>query len=135
LLRLSYALARSAKYFTTALGVQYLFELLHYIYISLNSKILKIYDIENELIATHERPKGKGVFSTNTAHYDKYKVLCPGFEQHDALYEDKMSNIGNHSDAFYLEVKEKHKQNWYRVIDLLHNPNFPIPNYKFHISN
>jgi uncharacterized protein (UPF0335 family) len=29
LLRLSYALARSAKYFTTALGVQYLFELLH----------------------------------------------------------------------------------------------------------
>ena len=86
------------------------------IYISLNSKILKIYDIENELIATHERSKGKGVFSTNTAHYDKYKVLCPGFEQHDALYEDKMRDIGNHSYAFYLEVKEKHKQDWYRVI-------------------
>jgi hypothetical protein len=86
------------------------------VYISLNYKLLKIYNIENEMIATHERSKSKGVFSTNAAHYDKYKVLCPGFEQHDELYEDKMRKIGDNSYAFYLEIKDKHKRDWYRAV-------------------
>jgi hypothetical protein len=76
------------------------------VYISLNYKLLKIYNIENEMIATHERSKSRGVFSSNAAHYDKYKVLCPGFEQHDELYEDKMRKIGDNSYAFYLEIEK-----------------------------
>ena len=86
------------------------------IYISLNYKLLKIYNIENELIATHERSKSKGVFTTNTTHYDKYKVLCPGFKQHDELYEDKMRKIGDNCYAFYKEARTQHKRDWYRAV-------------------
>ena len=84
--------------------------------VPLKKRFNKINNIENEMIATHEKSKSRGVFNTNAAHYDKYKVLCPGFGQHDELYEDKMRKIGDNSYAFYLEIKDKHKRDWYRAV-------------------
>lgn len=86
------------------------------VYASLSYQLVKIYNERNELVATHCRIKEKGRFSTNSSHYDQYKVLVPGFAKHDGLYEEKMKKIRDNCYAIYLEIKEEYKRDWHRAV-------------------
>jgi len=83
--------------------------------ISLEVHLVKIYK-EDELIATHPRSKGKGAFTTNDNHYDKYKKLCPGNPDHDKSCEEKMMKIGSNCASMLLYIRQEHKLDWYRAV-------------------
>lgn len=81
----------------------------------LSSNLVKIY-VEDELIATHARSNGNGVFTTNTAHYAKNKLYCPGFEEHDNKYQEEIIAMGNNCKAIMTSLKEQRKNDWHRGV-------------------
>ena len=83
--------------------------------ISLDTHIVKIY-IQEELIATHARSKGQGIFATNVSHYDQYKRCCPGFIEHDEKYQDQFKAMGSNCAAMLLLFQEEHKKDWHRAV-------------------
>lgn len=84
--------------------------------ISLEYRLVKIYNDQNELVATHARSSGKGIFTTNANHYDQYKRLCPGFEEHDNHYQNEMKKIGENGILLLSEIKKSHEKQWHRPI-------------------
>ena len=86
------------------------------IYVLVKYKLVQVYNEKNEQLTTHERIEGKGKFSTNTSHYNKYKVLVPGFIEHNKHYEEKIKKMGDNCYAIYLELKKNCKNNWHRPI-------------------
>ena len=83
--------------------------------VSLGRGIVKIYS-QDFLIATHVRAKGVGIFTTNITHYNKYKRLYPGTEEHDAKYEDSMIKIGDNCKLMLSLIKKEHKSHWHRAV-------------------
>ncbi len=82
--------------------------------ISISSEIVKIYDGE-ELIATHARAKGHGIFTTNNSHYAENKRHCPGFIEYDRKYEEKLANMGSNCAVILAQIQRAHKKDWHRT--------------------
>lgn len=83
--------------------------------VSLNSQIVKVY-VEEEVIAIHVRAKGQGIFTTNSSHYAKNKIYCPGFAEYDEKYQEKMSAMGNNCAAMLTYIRQEHKRDWHRAV-------------------
>lgn len=83
--------------------------------ITASAGIVKIYSEEN-LIATHARAKGVGIFTTNVNHYDKYKRLHPGSIEHDEKCTTSMIKIGGNCELMLSFMKQEHKNDWYRAV-------------------
>ena len=73
--------------------------------VSLGVKVVKIYSQE-ELIATHARSKGSGVFTTNINHYNKYKRLYPGNKEHDEKCKKSMAEMGSSCEMMLSLIKQ-----------------------------
>ncbi len=84
--------------------------------ISLSNKLVKVYNLNNDLVTSHPRAEGSGVFTTIASHYDKYKSLCPGFKAHDDHYQEAMQEIGAHGRSMLLELKKKYEKTWHQPI-------------------
>ena len=82
--------------------------------VSLGVKVVKIYSQE-ELIATHARSKGSGVFTTNINHYNKYKRLYPGNKEHDEKCKKSMAEMGSSCEMMLSLIKENNKD-WHRSV-------------------
>lgn len=80
--------------------------------VSLSANIVRVFFNDTKIV-THERAKGRGVFTTNESHYDKYKKLCPGFAEHDKECQDKVESMGVHCFKILQTVKQKHRD-WHR---------------------
>ena len=85
------------------------------VYVLVRSKLVQIYDVNNELLTTHERLEDKGKFSSKNEHYNKYKILVPGFSQCEEHCELTMLKIGKNCHELYCAIKEKDKYSCYRV--------------------
>lgn len=83
--------------------------------IALSTELVRIYS-NDILIATHTRAKGAGIFTTNISHYDKYKRLHPGSEEHDKKYKTSMIKIGSNCELMLAFIQQEHKRDWYRVV-------------------
>lgn len=85
------------------------------VYTEVTDKLLTIY-CDNEKIAVHTKCKGSGHFSTNLAHYPKYKNYHSDSEEYINKYQEKMAQIGTScEEIFHLLVKE-HPKMWYRHV-------------------
>ena len=82
--------------------------------VSLGVKVVKIYSQE-ELIATHARSKGSGVFTTNIYHYNKYKRLYPGNKEHDEKCKKSMAEMGSSCEMMLSLIKQNNKD-WHRSV-------------------
>jgi transposase len=82
--------------------------------ISLGSEVVKIY-IDEELVATHARAKGKGIFTTNISHYAKNKRSCPGFTEHDEKYASELKRMGDNCAQMLAYLQQEHKKDWHRT--------------------
>jgi len=82
--------------------------------VSLSFQLVKIFANE-ELVATHTRAKGQGIFTTNNSHYDKYKKCCPGFVEYDQKCQEQMQQMGIHCSAMLEYIKQEHKRDWHRA--------------------
>ena len=82
--------------------------------VSLGVKVVKIYSQE-ELIATHARSKGSGVFTTNINHYNKYKRLYPGNKEHDEKCKKSMAEMGSSCEMMLSLIKQNNKD-WHRSV-------------------
>jgi transposase len=84
--------------------------------VALSSEIVKIYSKDDALVATHARAKNVGIFTTNISHYDKYKRLYPGSEEHDEKYKTSMVKMGSNCELMLTFIKQEHKSDWYRAV-------------------
>jgi len=82
--------------------------------VAATSNLVKVY-ANNNLIATHTRASGKGVFTTNTAHYAKVKKHCPGFAEYDNTCQDNLNKMGKHCEGMLELLQEEHKYSWQRM--------------------
>ena len=82
--------------------------------VSLGSKLIKIYSQE-ELIATHPRSKGSGIFTTNVNHYNKYKRLYPGSKEHDEKCKKSMVEMGSSCEMMLSLIKQNNRD-WHRSV-------------------
>ena len=80
--------------------------------VSLSANLVKIF-FKSTQIAIHERATGHGIFTTNTSHYDKYKKLCPGFDEYNKECQEKIKSMGTNC-FLLLENVQKECQDWYR---------------------
>lgn len=83
--------------------------------LALSAELVKIYS-NDTLIATHARTKGVGIFTTNISHYDKYKRLHPGSEEHDEKCKISMIKMGSNCALMFSFIKQEHKGDWYRAV-------------------
>jgi hypothetical protein len=83
--------------------------------VSQSPQIVKIY-VEDELVATHARARGQGVFTTNSSHYAKNKRYYPGGLEHDQEYQKKMASMGNNCAAMVKYIQQEHKREWHRAV-------------------
>ncbi|RLF34667.1 MAG: IS21 family transposase [Thermoplasmata archaeon] len=81
--------------------------------IEVSKKLVKIY-YKGKEIALHGRQKGGGKFSTNEAHYPKYKRLSE--TEYQQRYQVKMADIGEYAEQLFLLVIEKQPKYWSRTI-------------------
>lgn len=81
--------------------------------IEVHEKIIKIFH-QGKQIAMHYTLKGEGLFSTEDAHYPKYKI------QTDTEYQDacqqKMAQIGNYAEQFFFSIRADQKAYWYNSV-------------------
>jgi len=77
-----------------------------------SQKLLRI-SYENQEIAIHTLLKGRGEFSTTTAHYPKYKRISE--TEFQEKYQSKMAAIGPFAEQVFF-VLVKNKQSWSRPI-------------------
>ena len=71
---------------------------------------------DDALITTHARAKNVGIFTTNISHYDKYKRLYPGSDEHDEKYKISMVKMGSNCELMLAFIKQEHKSDWYRAV-------------------
>ncbi len=81
--------------------------------IELDSRLLRIFH-NNKEIAKHAKLQGKGVFSTENAHYPKYKVYSD--TEYQEKYQIKMAEIGEFAEHFFLFLIRQNPNCWGRVI-------------------
>ena len=82
--------------------------------VQLDSKLIKVY-ADEELIATHVRAKGQGVFTTNNSHYAIGKRQCPGFPEYDQKCEEQMIKIGGNCSMVLRRIQEEQSKQWHRT--------------------
>lgn len=80
--------------------------------IEIDDNLVKVF-YQNKQIAMHQRLSGKGLFSTDEAHYPSYKL--PFSSCSKRLLEDKMHNIGINAQKLFLVLLEKQPNHWYRT--------------------
>ncbi len=80
--------------------------------IELTDKILKVFYNHKE-IAMHVKQEGRGNFSTNDAHYPKYKRMSQ--TEYQDKYQAKMADIGPYAEQLFFVLMEKHPANWGRI--------------------
>lgn len=78
-------------------------------------KEVKIF-YEGSQIALHPHVAGKGIFSTQTAHYPKYKYYTPESPEYLSLYKDKMTSLGKETEILFSLIVKEHPRDWYRVV-------------------
>lgn len=78
-------------------------------------KEVKIF-YEGSQIALHPHMAGKGIFSTQTAHYPKYKYYTPESPEYLSLYKDKMTSLGKETEILFSLIVKEHPRDWYRVV-------------------
>ena len=81
--------------------------------IEIGDKILRIYYHGKE-IAMHARLAGRGEFSTNEAHYPKYKMMSQ--TEYQEKYQAKMSEIGPYAEQLFFAAIERHPRDWNKII-------------------
>nr|WP_207751262.1 IS21 family transposase [Anaeromonas frigoriresistens] len=81
--------------------------------LKISDKLIKIYS-HYELIATHIKIEGKGLFSTNNIHYPEYKVKTKTQLQYE--YRQKMLEIGPSALEFFDKVLDKNQNHWGKPI-------------------
>ena len=81
--------------------------------IDLTDDLLRIY-CDGKEIALHTRLKGKGNFSTITAHYPAHKAYSDTEYQH--IYRSKMSDIGPYAEKLFLLIVQKESSYWGRTV-------------------
>lgn len=70
---------------------------------------------EGKELATHIRSKEKGVFITNTSHYNQYKIFDHKSEEYRSNYKERMQDIGNNAKELFVEILIKKPNSWYRT--------------------
>ena len=80
-----------------------------------DAKEVKIF-YEGSQIALHPHVAGKGIFSTQTAHYPKYKYYTPESPEYLSLYKDKMTSLGKETEILFSLIVKEHPRDWYRVV-------------------
>jgi len=81
--------------------------------IEVGKDLLRIYH-QGRQIAVHTLLKGKGGFSTNKAHYPKYKMYSDTeYQEH---YQVKMARIGEYAQQLFFLVVAHHPRDWRRTI-------------------
>lgn len=83
--------------------------------VALSSSLIRIYDGDN-IIATHARSNGSGVFTTITSHYAKSKRMCPGFKEYDTNLASKMDVIGSHGKEMVSYLQKHCSSHWHRTV-------------------
>lgn len=78
-------------------------------------KEVKIF-YEGNQIALHPCAEGKGIFSTQTAHYPKYKYYTPESSEYLSLYKEKMTSLGKETEILFSLIVKEHPRDWYRVV-------------------
>ena len=74
-----------------------------------NDKLIRI-SLNGKVIATHRQLEGKGSFSTNEAHYPKYKIFSETEAQEE--YQAKMKNIGSFAEQIFFLTVETNPKGW-----------------------
>lgn len=83
--------------------------------IARTNSLVKIY-FNNDLITTHLRATGKGIFVTNASHYANNKLYCPGFSKYDEKYQNDLKRMGKNCELMLAYLQKEHKRNWYRPV-------------------
>ena len=81
--------------------------------IKLNVDLLKIYYC-GKTIAIHKTLDGKGNFSTNKAHYPKYKVISE--TEYQEKYQAKMAELGKYAEQLFFLLLDKTSNAWKRPV-------------------
>jgi len=81
--------------------------------IELSDKMLRIF-YQGKEIAIHAKPEGRGNFSTNEAHYPKYKMMSQ--TECQEKYQAKMNKIGPYAEQLFFAVIEKHPRDWGKIV-------------------
>jgi transposase len=80
-----------------------------------NAKEVKIF-CEEKQIALHPHQEGKGGFSTQTAHYRRYKYYTADSPEYLAAYKEKMHSLGKETETLFSLIVKAHPQDWYRIV-------------------
>jgi transposase len=83
--------------------------------IAVDAALIRIF-CNNEPIALHTRLLGKGKFSTISAHYPKYKNFTSDSPEYLNLYEEKMSQVGEHTKMLFCLIVKEQPSFWYRTV-------------------
>lgn len=83
--------------------------------LAVDGNLIKIF-YNNESIALHTKSEGKGKFSTISAHYPKYKNYTSDSNEYLTLYEDKMSQVGEHTKTLFSLIVKERPNLWYRTV-------------------
>lgn len=81
--------------------------------IELSDKTLRIFYRAKE-IAMHGKAEGRGNFSTNEAHYPKYKMMSQ--TEYQEKYQTKMSEIGPYAEQLFFAIIEKSPRDWNKIV-------------------
>lgn len=82
--------------------------------VAVSAKCIKVY-ANNQLLATHVREHGKGVFITNISHYPQSSKYSPGFKEYDDKCAENLKSIGINCELMLAFLQEKQKQSWQRM--------------------
>jgi len=81
--------------------------------VEVGNKVVRIYH-QGRQIALHALREGKGEFSTNKAHYPKYKRYSDTeYQEH---YQVKMARVGEYTEQLFFLVVKNHPRDWARTI-------------------
>ena len=83
--------------------------------VAVEDTLIRIF-CNNESIALHTRVLDKGKFSTISAHYPKYKNFTSDSTEYLNLYEEKMSQVGEHTKMLFALIVKEHPSLWYRAV-------------------
>jgi hypothetical protein len=81
--------------------------------IEMGKDLLRVYH-QGKQIAVHTLLKGKGGFSTNEAHYPKYKRYSD--TEYQEKYQVKMARIGEYAEQLFFVVIKHQPRDWSRTV-------------------
>ncbi|GAI76132.1 unnamed protein product, partial [marine sediment metagenome] len=81
--------------------------------IEMGKDLLRVH-YQGRQIALHTLLKGKGEFSTNEAHYPKYKRYSD--TEYQEKYQVKMAKIGEYAEQLFFLVVKHQPRDWSRTV-------------------